>query len=133
KKYFKAFRSPNVNMWQFWIDRGGTFTDVIARAPDGTLHVEKLLSENPAQYDDAALEGIRRVLGLARGAPIPTERIAAVKMGTTVATNALLERRGAPTVLVTTAGLGDALRIGTQARPDLFALRIVLPDLLHSR
>ena len=101
--------------WQFWIDRGGTFTDVIARAPDGTLRADKLLSENPGRYDDAALEGVRRVLGLAAGAPIPAGRIGAVKMGTTVATNALLERRGEKTVLVTTAGLGDAC--GSVPRP----------------
>ncbi|MFM2129952.1 MAG: hypothetical protein RL477_1498, partial [Pseudomonadota bacterium] len=119
--------------WQFWIDRGGTFTDVIARAPDGRLSVRKLLSENPVRYADAAVEGIRLALGLAPGEAIPAERIGAVRMGTTVATNALLERRGARTVLVTTRGFADSLRIGTQARPDLFALDIRLPDLLHER
>jgi 5-oxoprolinase (ATP-hydrolysing) len=119
--------------WQFWIDRGGTFTDVVARAPDGTLKTAKLLSENPDLYDDAAIEGIRRAFGLDADAPIPAESIDVVKMGTTVATNALLERQGAKTVLVTTKGLGDVLRIGTQARPDLFALDIHLPDMLHTR
>ena len=119
--------------WQFWIDRGGTFTDVIARAPSGALKTAKLLSENPAFYDDAAIEGIRRALGLGADEPIPTGRIDVVKMGTTVATNALLERQGEKTVLVTTKGLGDVLRIGTQARPDLFALDIHLPDMLHAR
>ncbi len=119
--------------WQFWIDRGGTFTDIVARAPDGTLQARKLLSENPGVYDDAALEGIRRFLGIATNAPIPAELIATVKMGTTVATNALLERRGEPTLLVITEGLGDQLEIGYQARPDIFARRIVKPDMLYSR
>jgi 5-oxoprolinase (ATP-hydrolysing) len=119
--------------WHFWIDRGGTFTDVIARAPDGRLVTRKLLSENPGHYTDAAVEGIRRALGLGAGEPVPAEQVAAVRMGTTVATNALLERQGARTVLVTTRGLADALRIGTQARPDLFALDIRLPDLLHEK
>ncbi|MFT5539091.1 MAG: 5-oxoprolinase (ATP-hydrolyzing) [Alphaproteobacteria bacterium] len=121
------------SQWQFWIDRGGTFTDVIARAPSGALKTAKLLSENPAFYDDAAIEGIRRALDLGADEPIPTGRIDVVKMGTTVATNALLERQGEKTVLVTTKGLGDVLRIGTQARPDLFALDIHLPDMLHAR
>jgi 5-oxoprolinase (ATP-hydrolysing) len=118
--------------WQFWIDRGGTFTDVVARAPDGALTALKLLSENAEQYDDAALAGIRRILGIAPGRPIPTARIDAIKMGTTVATNALLERTGEPTLLVITTGLGDALRIGTQNRPDLFARHIVLPEPLYT-
>ncbi|MBY0432315.1 MAG: 5-oxoprolinase, partial [Rhodospirillales bacterium] len=117
--------------WQFWIDRGGTFTDIVARRPDGTLATHKLLSENPERYRDAALQGIRDLLGLASGQTIPAAAIDAVKMGTTVATNALLERKGERTVLVITKGFGDALRIGYQARPDLFARRIVLPDLLH--
>ena len=125
--------SPLPGRWQFWIDRGGTFTDVIGRAPDGTLHPLKLLSENPGQYADAAVAGIRRLLGLGPEAPIPPERVHSVKMGTTVATNALLERRGERTLLVTTRGFGDALRIGTQARPQLFARHIVLPTLLHER
>ncbi|HEX8755679.1 MAG TPA: hydantoinase B/oxoprolinase family protein, partial [Steroidobacteraceae bacterium] len=119
--------------WQFWIDRGGTFTDIVARAPDGNLHTRKLLSENPDQYADAAVEGIRRILGLPRGLPIPAGAIAAVKMGTTVATNALLERHGVRTLLAVTAGFGDALRIGYQNRPRLFDRHIVLPELLYER
>jgi 5-oxoprolinase (ATP-hydrolysing) len=119
--------------WQIWIDRGGTFTDIVARAPDGTLQAHKLLSENPGRYDDAALQGIRDVLGLSPQAPIPAHGIDAVKMGTTVATNALLERKGEPTVLVITAGLGDALRIGYQNRPKLFERHIVLPEMLYTR
>ena len=119
--------------WQFWIDRGGTFTDIVARDPDGRLHARKLLSENPGAYDDAALEGIRRFLGVGADTPIPAERIAAVKMGTTVATNALLERKGEGVALVITKGLGDQLEIGYQARPDIFARKIVKPDMLYSR
>ncbi len=119
--------------WQFWIDRGGTFTDIVARRPDGRLATHKLLSENPEQYQDAALQGIRDLLGLSRDQPIPPEHIDAVKMGTTVATNALLERKGDRTVLVITQGFGDALRIGTQHRPRLFDRHIVLPDLLYER
>ncbi|CCQ73612.1 hydantoinase B/oxoprolinase family protein [Magnetospira sp. QH-2] len=122
-----------MDKWQFWIDRGGTFTDIVARRPDGALLSQKLLSENPEHYQDAALQGIRNLLGLDSDKALPTEAIDAVKMGTTVATNALLERRGDRTVLVTTRGFGDALRIGTQARPDLFARHVVLPDLLHER
>ncbi|MCB0993016.1 MAG: hypothetical protein KDB16_18710, partial [Acidimicrobiales bacterium] len=118
--------------WQFWIDRGGTFTDVVARRPDGTLVTHKLLSENPRRYDDAAIQGIRDLLGVGADEPLPTDQIDWVKMGTTVATNALLERRGEPTVLVTTKGFADALRIGYQARPDIFALDIVLPEMLYS-
>ena len=117
--------------WQFWIDRGGTFTDVVGRRPDGTLVTAKLLSESPGQYDDAALEGIRRLLGLGRGEPVPLERVEAVKMGTTVATNALLERKGEPLLLVVTRGFADAPRIAYQNRPRLFDRRIVLPELLH--
>ncbi|HEX8373654.1 MAG TPA: hydantoinase/oxoprolinase family protein, partial [Geminicoccaceae bacterium] len=119
--------------WQFWIDRGGTFTDVVARAPDGALHVRKLLSENPERYRDAALQGVREVLGLGAGAPLPEGAVEAIKMGTTVATNALLERKGTPTLLAITKGLGDALRIGYQARPDIFARHIVLPEQLYAR
>ncbi|MDJ0771203.1 MAG: hydantoinase B/oxoprolinase family protein [Ilumatobacter sp.] len=119
--------------WQFWIDRGGTFTDVVARRPDGSTATHKLLSENPRRYDDAAVQGIRELLDLPAGEPIPSGVVDVVKMGTTVATNALLERAGEPTVFVTTRGFGDALRIGYQARPDLFALDIVLPDMLYSR
>ncbi|AGU50485.1 5-oxoprolinase [Variovorax paradoxus B4] len=119
--------------WQFWIDRGGTFTDLVGRDPEGGLHTLKLLSENPEQYKDAAVEGIRRLLKLAPGESVTPERVECVKMGTTVATNALLERKGEPTVLVTTAGFRDALRIATQARPRLFDRRIVLPELLYQR
>ena len=119
--------------WQFWIDRGGTFTDVVARTPKGGLRVHKLLSENPEQYADAALQGIRDILGLGRGEPLPEDAIEAVKMGTTVATNALLERKGERTALAITAGLGDALRIAYQNRPDIFARHIVLPEQLYER
>lgn len=119
--------------WQFWIDRGGTFTDIVARRPDGTFVVHKLLSDCPSAYEDAVLQGIREILGLSAQDPIPTAQISAIKMGTTVATNALLERKGAQTVLVITQGFGDALRIGYQNRPDIFALDIVLPDLLYER
>ena len=119
--------------WQFWIDRGGTFTDIVARRPDGRLVTHKLLSDNPDRYPDAALQGIRDLLGVPVGAPIPAERIEAVKMGTTVATNALLERKGEPTALVITEGFADQLRIGYQARPHLFARRIVLPEQLYDR
>ncbi len=117
--------------WDFWVDRGGTFTDVIGRAPDATLHSLKLLSVNPDQYPDAAMEGVRRMLGVATGAPLPSERIGRVKIGTTVATNALLERKGTPTLFVTTEGFKDLLAIGTQNRPDLFALDIVKPAPLY--
>jgi 5-oxoprolinase (ATP-hydrolysing) len=119
--------------WQFWIDRGGTFTDVVAKAPDGSLRTHKLLSENPERYPDAALQAVRELLGLDAGAGIPGAAIEAVKMGTTVATNALLERKGERTVLVITRGFRDALRIGYQARPDIFARRIELPSLLYER
>lgn len=119
--------------WQFWIDRGGTFTDLVGRAPDGTLQTLKLLSENPEQYADAAVEGIRRLLGLKAGQPIGAGQVECVKMGTTVATNALLERKGDRTVLVTTQGFRDALRIAYQARPRLFDRHIVLPELLYER
>ncbi|MBL6947307.1 MAG: hydantoinase B/oxoprolinase family protein [Rhodospirillales bacterium] len=119
--------------WQFWIDRGGTFTDVVARRPDGDIVSGKLLSENPERYPDAALQGVRDLLGVPGGAPIPTEAIEAVKMGTTVATNALLERKGDRTVLVVNTGFRDALRIAYQNRPRLFDRRIVLPELLYER
>ncbi|MFO0459463.1 MAG: hydantoinase B/oxoprolinase family protein [Burkholderiales bacterium] len=122
---------PTSAPWQFWIDRGGTFTDVVGRRPDGTLVTEKLLSENPEQYADAAVEGIRRLLGLAPGEPVPAGRVEAVKMGTTVATNALLERKGEPLLLVVTRGFADGSRIAYQSRPRLFDRRIVLPELLH--
>ncbi len=119
--------------WQFWIDRGGTFTDVVARRPDGAHLTHKLLSDNPEQYPDAALAGIRNLMGLARDAAIPAEQIEAVKMGTTVATNALLERKGEATLLVTTRGFRDALRIGYQNRPRLFDLHIQLPEMLYQQ
>jgi len=117
--------------WQFWVDRGGTFTDIVARAPDGSLQTHKLLSENPEVYPDAAVHGIKSLLGVAPGDDITPGQIAAVKMGTTVATNALLERKGERTVLLITKGLRDLLRIGYQNRPDLFALNIKLPELLY--
>ena len=119
--------------WQFWVDRGGTFTDVVARRPDGGLVTHKLLSDNPEQYRDAALQGIRNLLGLAADAALPAGAIDAVKMGTTVATNALLERTGERTLLIITKGFADALRIAYQNRPKLFARRIVLPELLYER
>src|SRR5271155_4477212 len=119
--------------WEFWIDRGGTFTDVIGCAPDGSLQTLKLLSENSYQYDDAAVEGIRRLLKLAPAEMISAAQVACVKMGTTVATNALLERKGERTLLVITRGFGDALRIATQARPRLFDRHIVLPEMLYER
>ena len=119
--------------WQFWIDRGGTFTDIVGRRPDGSLVTHKLLSENPEQYRDAAVAGIRHLLGLKRGEPITPEFVECVKMGTTVATNALLERKGEPTLLVTTRGFRDALRIAYQDRPRLFDRHIVLPELLYTR
>ncbi len=119
--------------WEFWIDRGGTFTDIVARRPDGRLVARKLLSENPAAYRDAAVAGIRLLLGLGPAEQIPAERIASVRLGTTVATNALLERKGEPTVLVITRGFGDALRIAYQNRPRIFDRRILLPEVLYQR
>jgi 5-oxoprolinase (ATP-hydrolysing) len=119
--------------WQFWIDRGGTFTDVVARKPDGSLETHKLLSENPEQYGDAAIAGIRHLLGVPKGSPIPADRIDAVKMGTTVATNALLERKGEPTVLFITKGFRDQLRIAYQNRPRIFDRHIKLPELLYTK
>jgi 5-oxoprolinase (ATP-hydrolysing) len=118
--------------WDFWIDRGGTFTDVVGRKPDGSLTAHKVLSENPEAYRDAAVHGIRELLDIPAGAPIPSELIRAVKMGTTVATNALLERKGERTLLVTTRGFRDALAIGYQARADIFAKKIIKPELLYS-
>ncbi|MFE7118070.1 hydantoinase/oxoprolinase family protein, partial [Streptomyces sp. NPDC057654] len=120
-------------LWEFWVDRGGTFTDVVAKRPDGSLHTRKLLSHNPERYQDAAVAGIRQALELGPGEPIPADQIAVVKMGTTVATNALLERKGEPTVLVTTEGFRDALRIAYQNRPRIFDRRIVLPEALYGR
>jgi len=119
--------------WDFWIDRGGTFTDVVGRRPDGSLVAHKLLSENPGAYRDAAVQGIRNLLGLQAGEAIPEGVVAAVKMGTTVATNALLERKGERTLLVTTKGFRDALKIGYQARPNIFAKQIIKPDMLFER
>jgi 5-oxoprolinase (ATP-hydrolysing) len=127
----KQNRTPQ--SWDFWIDRGGTFTDIVGRRPDGHLIAHKLLSENPEAYRDAAVQGIRDLLGLKPGEAIPPGRIGAVKMGTTVATNALLERKGERTLLVTTKGFRDALRIGYQARPKIFAKEIVKPDMLFER
>src|SRR5882672_9794065 len=119
--------------WQFWIDRGGTFTDIVALSPDGRIVAHKLLSENPGRYRDAAIAGIRELLGISPGATIPGARIEVVKMGTTVATNALLERRGERTVLFISRGFRDALRIAYQNRPRLFDRHIVLPELLYSK
>jgi 5-oxoprolinase (ATP-hydrolysing) len=119
--------------WQFWIDRGGTFTDIVAKRPDGKLVIHKLLSENPDRYTDAAVQGIRDILGISAGESIPVAQIAAIKMGTTVATNALLERKGDRTLLLITKGFGDALRIGYQNRPNIFARHIVLPEMLYDR
>ncbi|MBX9803970.1 MAG: hydantoinase B/oxoprolinase family protein [Caulobacteraceae bacterium] len=118
--------------WRFWIDRGGTFTDIVACAPNGSLQTRKLLSDQPEQYADAAVEGIRRILGAPAG-PLPGGLVSEVRMGTTVATNALLERKGEPVTLAITRGFGDALRIGWQSRPDLFARHIVLNDQLYDR
>ena len=124
---------PAPPTWEFWIDRGGTFTDVIGRRPDGALVTHKLLSENPEAYRDAAVHGIRHLLGLNAGEAIPSHRVAAVKMGTTVATNALLERKGDRTALLINKGFRDALRIGYQARPKIFAKHIIKPDMLYER
>src|SRR5690625_2986558 len=118
--------------WQFWIDRGGTFTDIIARRPDGRMQTHKLLSDNPERYRDAAVQGVRELLELDPDAPIPAAELGAVKMGTTVATNALLERKGERTLLVVTRGFADALRIGFQTRPDIFALDIQRPEQLYA-
>ena len=120
-------------LWDFWIDRGGTFTDVVGRRPDGSLVAHKLLSENPEAYADAAVQGIRDLLELKAGEPIPPGRVGAVKMGTTVATNALLERKGDRALLLITKGFRDALKIGYQARPKIFARHIIKPDMLYER
>jgi len=125
--------SDTAGQWEFWIDRGGTFTDIVGRRPDGTLVSHKLLSENPEAYADAAVQGIRDLIGLRHGEPLPPGRVGAVKMGTTVATNALLERKGERTALLITRGFRDALRIGYQARPNIFAKHIVKPDMLYER
>ena len=123
----------SLGMWDFWIDRGGTFTDIVARRPDGTLATHKLLSENPEVYRDAAVQGIRDLIGLTSGEPIPPGAIGAIKMGTTVATNALLERKGERTLLLITRGFRDAPRIGYQARPNIFARQIIKPEMLFER
>ena len=119
--------------WEFWIDRGGTFTDIVAKSPDSKLQIHKLLSENPERYTDAAIEGIRQILGISDHEAIPSQEIAVVKMGTTVATNALLEKKGDRTVLIITKGFADALRIGYQNRPDIFARQIILPEMLYEQ
>ena len=119
--------------WEFWIDRGGTFTDIVARRPDGSLTARKLLSDRPQGYRDAAVAGIRQLLELGPGQEIPADAIGAVRLGTTVATNALLERKGEPTVLVITKGFADALRIAYQNRPRIFDRRILLPEVLYDR
>ncbi|WP_299402845.1 hydantoinase B/oxoprolinase family protein [Acaryochloris sp. IP29b_bin.148] len=119
--------------WQFWIDRGGTFTDIVAQKPDGSIVLHKLLSENPDRYPDAPLQGIRDLMGIEADHPIPADQIAVVKMGTTVATNALLERKGDRTLLITTKGFRDGLRIGYQNRPDIFARQIRLPEMLYEQ
>jgi 5-oxoprolinase (ATP-hydrolysing) len=119
--------------WEFWIDRGGTFTDIVGRRPDGRLVTRKLLSHDPGRYRDAAVAGIRLLLGTPDDEPVPADLVASVKMGTTVATNALLERRGEPTVLVVTEGFRDALRIAYQNRPRLFDRRILLPEAVYDR
>jgi len=128
-----AARGPTMAQWQFWIDRGGTFTDIVARGPDGKLSTHKLLSENPGRYRDAAIAGIKTMLGLALDQPIPPGLVDQVKMGTTVATNALLERKGERTLLMVNQGFADLLRIGNQARPRLFDLHVTLPTLLYER
>ncbi|HMN86686.1 MAG TPA: hydantoinase/oxoprolinase N-terminal domain-containing protein, partial [Bauldia sp.] len=119
--------------WDFWIDRGGTFTDIVGRDPEGRIRAIKLLSEDRAAYRDAAVAGIRQLIGVGPGEWIPTEQVASVKMGTTVATNALLERKGDRVLLVVTKGFRDALRIGYQARPEIFAKNIVKPEMLYER
>ena len=119
--------------WHFWIDRGGTFTDIVARTPRGDVAARKLLSENPGAYADAAIQGIRSFLDIEAGKPIPAKKIGSVKMGTTVATNALLERKGDRTLLLVSRGFRDALRIGYQARPDIFARQIIKPETLYDR
>ncbi|MGR3276457.1 hydantoinase B/oxoprolinase family protein [Acaryochloris marina NIES-2412] len=125
--------NTELSTWQFWIDRGGTFTDIVAQRPDGCIILHKLLSENPGRYPDAPLQGIRELMGIAADQPIPADQIAVVKMGTTVATNALLERKGDRTLLITTKGFRDGLRIGYQNRPDIFARQIQLPEMLYEQ
>ena len=124
--------STTSKRWDFWVDRGGTFTDIIATSPEHQYFTRKLLSENPEAYEDATLQGIRDFLQLEPDQALPQELIGSVKMGTTVATNTLLERKGEPTVLLITAGLRDVLEIGYQVRPKTFALEIKKPELLYS-
>ncbi len=119
--------------WQFWVDRGGTFTDIVARRPDGSLVTHKLLSEDSARYSDAAVAGIKQLLGVPLGDAVPNGLIEAVKIGTTVATNALLERKGEPTLLIVNRGFKDALAIGDQTRPRLFDLNVVRPSVLYKK
>jgi 5-oxoprolinase (ATP-hydrolysing) len=126
-------KEPSAGKWDFWIDRGGTFTDIVARTPDGKIRVAKLLSENQTAYRDAAIAGIRELMGVAAEAAVPSAAIDTVKMGTTVATNALLERKGDRTLLLITRGFRDALKIGYQARPEIFAKKIVKPEMLYER
>src|SRR5512138_1101867 len=133
KNAAKGGKRADAPTWDFWIDRGGTFTDIVGRRPDGSLVAHKLLSENPEAYRDAAVQGIRELLGLEHGEPIPDGAVGAVKMGTTVATNALLERKGERTLLLITKGFRDALRIGYQARPKIFARHIIKPEMLYER
>ena len=121
------------NGWSFWIDRGGTFTDIVAKNPDGSILIDKLLSENSEVYKDAAIAGIKKILNLKKDEKIPVDKISSVKMGTTVATNALLERKGDRTLLLITKGFGDLLKIGYQNRPLLFDLNIKLPDVLYEQ
>ncbi len=128
-----SLAQPSSGQWQFWIDRGGTFTDIVAQSPSGDIRLHKLLSDNPERYQDAAIQGIREILGVPTEQPIPLGQIAAIKMGTTVATNALLERKGDRTLLLITKGFRDALRIGYQNRPQIFARQIVLPEMLYER
>ncbi|MDA4631715.1 hypothetical protein NZA98_11450, partial [Escherichia coli] len=123
----------SIGSWDFWVDRGGTFTDVIGRDPHGVLHARKVLSENPEAYKDAAVQGIRLHLGLKPGEAIPAGRIGEVRMGTTVATNALLERKGERLALVTTRGFRDALRIGYQERKNIFATEIIKAEALYDQ
>ena len=126
-------QQQDVTGWQFWVDRGGTFTDLVARTPGGQLLTHKLLSENPEAYEDAALQGMRDLLNVTKDGSLPVNAIDAVKMGTTVATNALLERKGDATLVVVTKGFRDQLRIAYQARPRLFDKEIILPEMLYDR
>ncbi|MGK7926947.1 MAG: hydantoinase/oxoprolinase N-terminal domain-containing protein, partial [Spirulina sp.] len=123
----------NTNKWKFFADRGGTFTDIVAISPDRRVTIHKLLSENPEHYQDAVIQGIRNVLKISPHSPLPAEQIEAIKIGTTIATNALLERKGDRVVLAITKGFRDALRIGYQNRPDIFAREIILPEMIYER